>query len=168
MENVLKVGRFDVIQPCHNLFWRFMEKDELSFCIKHEIGIVTYSPLAQGLLTGKYLKDRTLSPTDGRANSPLFLGENFIRCVEAADALKPIAKKYNKTTGQLAIAWALSIFGITSAIVGAKNANQMLQNIGGMGFVIESEDLIEIDKIGRTVTDYLPHYKSFFNSTIVE
>lgn len=168
MEDVLEVGRFEVIQPCHSLFWRFMEKYELPFCVKHNIGIVTYSPLAQGLLTGKYAKDRKFSPVDGRAEAPLFIGENYIRCVEAADALKPIAEKYGKTTGQLAIAWATGIPGITSAIVGARNEEQMLQNTGSTGFAIEPSDLAEIDRIGRTVTDRLPHYESFFNTKIIE
>jgi aryl-alcohol dehydrogenase-like predicted oxidoreductase len=168
MEAVLQVGRFDVIQPCHSLFWRFMEREELPFCLANDIGVVTYSPLAQGLLTGKYNKGMVLPENDGRSKAPLFIGENYQRAVEAAEQLKPIADKYGKTVGQLAIAWAISMPGVTAAIVGAKNERQMQQNIGGTSYSLEEDDLKKIDVIGRTVTDFLPNYKSFFYSEIKE
>ncbi len=168
MEAVMQVGRFDVVQPCHSLFWRFMEKEELPFCLANDIGVVTYSPLAQGLLTGKYSKGMVLAENDGRSRAPLFIGDNYLRCVEAAEQLKPIADQYGKTVGQLAIAWAISTLGVTAAIVGARNERQMNQNLGGTGFTLEDDDLKKIDIIGRTVTTFLPNYKSFFYSEIKE
>lgn len=164
MEEVLKIGRFEVIQPCYNLLWRFLEKEDLPFCLENEIGIVAYSPIAQGLLTGKFNSDTTFKEGDGRAKIPLFQKEWYGKCLEVADALKKPAANHHRTQGQAAINWVTSQPGITSAIVGARNAAQMEENAGGAGFRLEAGELAELDRIGRKVTDFLPEYETFFST----
>ena len=164
----MKIGRFDVVQPCYSLLWRFIEKDILPYCIANEIGVVVYSSLAQGILTGKFTPDTKSKEGDGRARAPLFQPGRFEKCLEVAEKLKPFAQKYGKTQGQVAINWAISQPGITSAIVGARNAKQVEENAGAGGWRLEAEDIKQIDRIGRKVTDTLPEFVSFFVNQIKE
>lgn len=156
IEEALQHGRIDSLQPPYSLFWRsFEENGTLETCVKNEIGIIPYSPLAQGLLTGKFNKDNRPGEGDNRANSALFKDPIYETALSAVDQLKPIAQKYGKTTGQLALAWLLAQPGVTSVIVGARNPEQVQGNIGAADFTIDEADLKEIDRIGRTVTDNL-------------
>ena len=168
MKEALKLGRFEVMQPCYSLLWRFVEKDVLPFCVENEIGVVAYSPLAQGILTGKFNKDWTFKEGDGRKNVPLFANERFVDCLEVAEKLKPFAQKYNKTQGQIAINWVTSQPGITSAIVGARNIAQMKENSGASGFRLDRDELKAMDEFGREVTDKLPKFDNFFSNKIIE
>jgi len=167
MEEALKIGRFEVIQPCYSLLWRFIEEDIIPFCIEHEIGIVIYSPLAQGILTGKFTKDWTFKEGDGRKNVPLFEKGRFEECLDVAEGLKPYAERHGKTQGQVAINWAISQPGITSAIVGARNARQVRENVGASGWKLTDSELAEIDRLGRKVTDKLPKFETFFSKRII-
>jgi len=168
MKEALKFGRFEVMQPCYSLLWRFIEKDVMPFCIENEIGITAYSPLAQGILTGKFNKDWSFKEGDGRSKAPLFAKERFADCIEVAEALKPYADKYSKTQGQVAINWVTSQVGITSAIVGARNIAQMRENSGASGWKLDKSELELIDIAGRKVTDKLPKYDNFFSTKIIE
>ncbi|HHW23709.1 MAG TPA: aldo/keto reductase [Clostridiaceae bacterium] len=168
MEEALKAGRYEVIQPCYSLLWRFIEEDIVPYCIENNIGIVAYSPIAQGILTGKFTKDWEFKTGDNRKSTPLFQPGLFEECLSVADALKPYAQRHGKTQGQVAINWVTSQPGITSAIVGARNAAQMKENMGAAGWRLSRQELAEIDKIGRRVTDRLPRYENFFSTRIID
>lgn len=168
MKEALRIARYEVIQPCYNLLWRFIEKDVLPFCRENEIGIVAYSPLAQGLLTGKFTKDWTFPEGDGRKRAPLFQPEWFSQCIDVAEALKPFAEKYGKTQAQVAINWINAQSGITSSIVGARRPEQIQENLGATGWRLSDEDIEVIDKISRKVTDRLPRFQSFFVNKVIE
>jgi aryl-alcohol dehydrogenase-like predicted oxidoreductase len=156
IEEALQIGRIDSLQPPYSLFWRPFEfNGTIETCIKHNIGVIAYSPLAQGLLTGKFNKDNKPGEGDNRAGNALFKGETYDKSLAAVDQLRPIADKYGKTTGELALAWLLAQPGMTSVIVGARNADQVKGNTGAAGFEIEAADVEEINRIGRTVTDSL-------------
>ncbi|HVF10930.1 MAG TPA: aldo/keto reductase [Abditibacteriaceae bacterium] len=161
IEEVLGVGRIESLQPPYSLFWRpFETNGTFQTCIQQEIGIIAYSPLAQGLLTGKFSKDNRPPESDNRSGNVLFQGEVYEKALAAVDQLKAIAAKYGKTTGQLSLQWLLSQPGMTSVIVGARTAAQVQDNIAAAGFRIAPDDLHEIDRIGRTVTDSLPADKT--------
>jgi aryl-alcohol dehydrogenase-like predicted oxidoreductase len=162
MEETAKWGRYDVIQPGYNLFWRFIEKEIRPYCLEHEISIMPYSPLAQGLLTGRYQRDWQFKKDDWRLNLPLFQPDHFARCVEAAEAMRPIAARYGKSLAQLAINWLNAKPGVTSSIIGARNARQLEDNLGACGWKISEADMEALDYIGRRVTDHLPNYLYFF------
>ena len=156
IEEALQFGRIDSLQPPYSLFWRPFEFNGTNeCCIKHNIGIICYSPLAQGLLTGKFSVSNRPAESDNRAHNSLFKGVTYERALEAVDALKPIAAKYQHTTGQLALQWLLSQPGVTSAIVGARTPDQVRDNARAASFHIAREDVAAIDKIGRKVTDSL-------------
>jgi aryl-alcohol dehydrogenase-like predicted oxidoreductase len=161
IEEALRYGRVESLQPPYSLFFRPYEFDgTFQTCIKHDISILPYSPMAQGLLTGKFGKENRPPENDNRSGNTLFQGEHYDRALAAVDQLKPIAAKYGKTTGQLALQWLLSQPGVTSVIVGARTADQVRQNTGAADFSIAPEDLQAIDRIGRTVTDHLPVEKT--------
>jgi len=106
------------LQPLYNLLDRQVEEHELPLCLEKRIGVITYSSLARGLLTGKYTPDQTF--TDMRANNERFKGEKFRRILEAVKSLQPYADAYGLTIPQLAIRWILTHPAVTSAIVGVK------------------------------------------------
>jgi myo-inositol catabolism protein IolS len=84
-------GRIDSLQPPYSLFWRKIENDAIPYCIEHKISVLAYSPMAQGLLTGKFSPDHQFEPDDHRSANVLFQGKNFERANQALAQLKPIA-----------------------------------------------------------------------------
>ncbi len=142
----------DSFQPPYSLFWRYVERDTMPYCLKNKITLLAYSPLAQGLLTGKFDLSHQFDEKDNRARNRLFRGENAERAHRALDRLLPIAKRYNLSLGQLALAWAIAQPG-TSAIAGARNEDQVIENAKAADVRLSDADLKEMDVIGRTVTD---------------
>ena len=154
LEEAAKYGRVDTLQPPYSLFWRQVEAETVPYCIENKISIIAYSPMAQGLLTGKFDRAHKFDDGDNRANNKLFQGETYERAQNALDMLRPLADKYGITLGQLSLAWLIAQ-PQTSAIVGARNAEQATQNAVGGDVEIDEDDLEAIDEIGRTVTDRL-------------
>ncbi len=124
-------------QPHYNLIARDIEQDLLPYCLGERIGVIPYSTLYKGLLTGKY--DRTRTFDDLRQSDPLFQGKAFHRMLDAMDELRPIASGFGLTVGQLAIRWLLTHPAITAAIVGIKTPDQ----IGSI--VPAADDVLPID-----------------------
>lgn len=154
LAEAMQYGRIDSLQPPYNLFWRGVEQDLMPYCVEQNISIIAYSPLAQGLLTGKFKADHQFQEGDIRLKNKLFKGENYVRAQAALDQLQPIANRYGCTLGQLAIAWLIAQ-PQTSAIVGARNSDQAKQNTEAATVQISPDDLAQIDAIGRSVTDHL-------------
>jgi aryl-alcohol dehydrogenase-like predicted oxidoreductase len=119
----------------------------LPFCREHNIGVMAYAPLSKGLLTGKFNGSESFPEDDNRHRNPAFQGEAFVKRVEAVEKMRPIAARHSKTLAQLAINWNLCQLGVTTALVGAKRLEQVIDNAGGSGWRLTSEDLEEIDKI---------------------
>ena len=163
MKEAMQYGDVDVIQPCYSLLWRYDEA-LLKFSLENSIGVIPYSTLAQGLLTGKYKKDAVF--TDGRSRAALFQPENYNRCLEVTEVLAKVSAKYDRTPAQGAIRWLLQTPGITAPIVGAKNGKQAQENILASGWEFTPEDYAEIDRASRAFTDSLPAYTLFFNTNI--
>jgi aryl-alcohol dehydrogenase-like predicted oxidoreductase len=154
IEEAAQYGRVDSLQPPYSLFWRFVEKDEMPYCIENNITILAYSPLAQGLLTGKFGPGHKFEEGDHRAINKLFQGENYQRALAALDQLRPIADLHQSSLAQLALAWLIAQ-PQTCAIAGARNAEQAVGNAGAAVVRLDAGELAEIDAIGRSVTDYL-------------
>ncbi|MDZ8029014.1 MAG: aldo/keto reductase [Nostoc sp. DedQUE01] len=145
-------GRIDSLQPPYSLFWRQVEKDALPYCIEHNISILAYSPLAQGLLTGKFAIGHQFDPADNRAKNKLFQGENFERAQQALEKLRPIALLHNCSLAQLALAWLIAQ-PQTNAIAGARYPQQAQDNASAAQIQLSAAELAEIDAIGRIVSD---------------
>lgn len=154
LEAAAQCGRIDSLQPPYSLFWRYVEKDAMPYCIENNISIWAYSPLAQGLLTGKFGKGQQFEPGDNRADNKLFKGENYERAQIALEKLRPIAQRHQTTLANLALAWLIAQ-PQTCAIAGFRHAAQAADNAKAPQVHLSADELAEIDAIGRIVTDHL-------------
>ncbi|MBD1880227.1 aldo/keto reductase [Coleofasciculus sp. FACHB-T130] len=154
LEEAAQYGRIDSLQPPYSLFWRWVEKDAMPYCVENKISILAYSSLAQGLLTGKFGSDHQFDPADNRAKNKLFQGENYERAQQALDKLRPIAERHQCSLAQLALAWLIAQ-PQTNAIAGARNTQQVIDNAKAGDIKLSTDELQEIDAIGRIVTDRL-------------
>jgi 1-deoxyxylulose-5-phosphate synthase len=145
------VERFVSSQPQYSILWRLPEKEVIPLCTANGIGQIVWSPLAQGVLTGKYLPGQ-LPPADSRAASPkmnTFFGGDLRsdRTLKAVQRLRPIAEGLGLTLAQLALAWVLREPNISSAIVGASRTSQLDDNAAASGVKLSQETLDAIDAV---------------------
>lgn len=147
-------GQIDSVQPPYSLFWRQAEKELIPYCVEQGICVLAYSSLAQGLLTGKFGENHQFEEGDHRAKNKLFQGENYQRALKAIEQLRPLAEKKGCNLPQLALAWLIAQPN-TFAIAGARNAQQVINNVDAAEITLSDAELAEIDQIGRGVTDYL-------------
>ena len=163
MRKAVTVTQIDALQPPLNILWPFAREQLIPFCEQHNIAVVPYSPMARGLLTGKFTKDWQFPEGDDRCRNVPFLPENFPRCLEAVDRIRPIAAKYRKTMAQLAINWVAYHDHVTSAIVGVRSVEQLNDNLRALDWRISQEDLKLIDEMARPATEPLRAYPNPFN-----
>lgn len=140
MDEYRAAGQLDVDQELYSMLDRGHEQDNLPYCAEHNMAFLAYSPLAQGLLTGKIDASRKFDKDDLRRYQPRFGAKNRARIDAMLETFKPLAEKYDCTLGQLAIGWTLAQPGCTHALVGARNAEQALENLKGGDVVISPED----------------------------
>ena len=144
LERCRTVGPVHSLQPPYNMLRRQAENDLLPYCRQHGIGVVAYSPMASGLLTGKFSFDK-LAADDWRRKNHQFNELNREKVTKLLNRLKPIAKRGNIGLGELAVAWVLRNENITSAIVGARKPWQIDQIAGAAGIELSKEDVTTID-----------------------
>lgn len=147
-------GQIDSVQIPYSLFWRQVEMDIIPYCCEHQISVLAYAPLAQGLLTGKFKPGQQFGSNDVRCRNKLFQPNHYNRAQQALEELRPIADRYQTTLSNLALAWLMAQ-PQTSVIVGASHPEQVFQNAQASEIHLSSRDRHEIDVIGRQVTDYL-------------
>lgn len=167
MKEALEYGDIDVIQPCYSLLWRFIDEDILPFCAEHNIAVIPYSPLGQGILTGKMNPDYKFADGDARPGTPLFSPENYINALAVTDEVAAVASRYGRTPAQTAINWIIQTKGMTAPIVGARNVSQSHDNIGATGWTLSEEDYRYLDMVSKKFAYALPKYKSLFDKTII-
>ena len=137
-------------QPQYNMLWRVIEAEVLPVSEREGIGQVVFSPIAQGVLTGKY-RPGTPPPADSRATDPS--GGNFIKrwltdpVLEAVQQLKPLAGEAGLTLAQLAVAWTLRTPAVSAAIVGATRPEQVAENCAASGVTLDEALLAKIDDV---------------------
>ncbi|MDJ0720143.1 MAG: aldo/keto reductase [Desulfobacterales bacterium] len=154
LAEAMAYGEIVSLQPPYSLFWRQVETDARPLCLERGLAILAYSPMAQGLLTGKFGPDHRFKRGDHRAKNRLFQPDNLRRAHAALAELAPIAHRHDATLGQLALAWVMAQPN-TCAIAGARNAEQAEQNAAAAHINLAPEDLAAMDRIGRQVTDHL-------------
>jgi aryl-alcohol dehydrogenase-like predicted oxidoreductase len=128
----------------YNLLDRDIEKDALPLCRELSIGVICYSPMALGLLTGAVTMDRQFSDSDIRVRLPWYQPANRRRVLDALESIRPIAQAHQATLGQLAVAWVLAQGGITTALVGARNAKQATENAAAANVKLSAQELAAI------------------------
>ncbi|GAB3584821.1 aldo/keto reductase [Amycolatopsis endophytica] len=134
----------ETLQPPYHLFRRGIEQDPLPYCREHDIGVLVYSPLGSGLLTGALTPRTTFDADDWRAKSSAFQGANLQRNLEVVEQLKNLAAEKGATVSQLAIAWTLHQPGVHVAIVGARRAANIEDSLGAANLDLTADDLTRI------------------------
>jgi aryl-alcohol dehydrogenase-like predicted oxidoreductase len=147
MQQALHISRFHSNQPGYNMFDRQIESQDIPFCEREGIGILAHSPLAKGLLTGKYSPGHAFPPDDERSNFNRFQGDSFARYLAVTEQLKKVALDKGLSLVQLAIAWLLRLPAITCVLVGAKNPIQVKEHIGAVGVSFGTSELARIEGI---------------------
>lgn len=147
LKEAVKYGEIRTIQIPYNLIDREFESDLLPFCRESNIGVLAYSPIAKGLLTGKYDRNTRFEPDDHRSRVQYFHGEAFLKNLEIVERVKVIAKRLNKTPAQIALHWVLENTYITTAIFGAKNSVQVEENTAASDFTLSQEDIEFLNKV---------------------
>jgi aryl-alcohol dehydrogenase-like predicted oxidoreductase len=150
------------LQPPYSLLWRHHEAATAAFCRENGITVLAYSPMAQGLLTGKFGPEHRFAPGDHRAKNRLFQVPLYDRVQEALARLRPVAERLGVSPGQLALAWVIA-HESTCAIAGARNPEQASQNAAAGDLALDAAVMAELDHIGRTVTDHLDENPMLWN-----
>ena len=146
MDEYRKAGPVDADQERYSMLDRAMEGGQLAYADRENIAVLAYSPLAQGLLTGKVTADRELPEGDLRAGDPWFKVENRTRILAFLEEIRPIADEHGATLAQLALAWTLARPGLTHALAGARNPAQVDENAGAADMDLSAGSMSRIDE----------------------
>ncbi len=149
LERLKDIHPIASLQPPYSMILREVEKEILPYCKKHDIGVIPYSPMQRGLLTGKYTREsvRKLDKNDHRLREPYFQEPDLGVHLAFVDRLRPIAEKNGKPLAVLAVAWVLRRPEVTAAIVGARRPSQIEETAGASDWMLGQEDIFEIDAI---------------------
>ena len=141
-----RLGHVDSLQPKFSLIHRDSAAEILPWCAAHGTGVIVYSPMASGLLTGSFTAERAARLGDGdwRSRNPDFTGDGLRRNLALADALRPVAERLGVSTGAVAVAWTLAFPGVSGAIVGARSPEQVDGWIAAGRLLLDDKDLAEI------------------------
>ena len=135
------------LQPPYSMLVRGVEKEILPFCLANNIGVISYSPMRNGMLSGSMTRERVenLAADDWRRRNPDFQEPALTRNLELADLLKHIAAKHGRTAGEAAIAWVLRNPAVTATIVGVRRADQVAGVIGAAQWTLTGPEASEIE-----------------------
>ncbi|SEN30968.1 Predicted oxidoreductase [Chitinophaga rupis] len=125
---------------------RGIEKELVPYCIENKIGILAYSPLQRGILTGKIKPGHSFNEGDTREGNRFYQPENITRINAFLDELRPMAESKSATVAQLVIRWTIERPGITVALVGARDANQAIQNAKAINVKLSAEEIDYINE----------------------
>lgn len=146
-------------QPIYNLFERYIEQEVIPVSQREGIGQIVFSPLAQGILTGKYKSLDALPPDSRAANASVngivksYLREDVLSCV---GELEGLAKQAGVSLAQLSLAWVLRLPGISSALIGATKPSQIVENVKAVEVELSADLLREIDRALKQVEGFAP------------
>jgi aryl-alcohol dehydrogenase-like predicted oxidoreductase len=141
------------LQPRYSLVHREIENEILPYCLSEGIGVIVYSPMASGLLTGAMTRERAarLPRDDWRRGHPDFTEPYLSHNLALVERMREIAKGRNRSVGEVAIAWTLGHPAVTGAIVGARNARQAEGVMRAGGLHLTEDEVNEIEAFAETV-----------------
>ena len=151
MKRAQKIAPITSLQPHYSLLRRDIEAETLPFCQEHNIGVINYSPMASGLLTGKMTAERIaeMPADDWRKRSPNFNEPKLSRNLKLVEVLREIGNAHNVEPGVVAIAWTLRHPAITAAIVGARRPDQVDGVLPAATFRLNAEEIERIEAFLR-------------------
>jgi aryl-alcohol dehydrogenase-like predicted oxidoreductase len=147
MRRAQAIAPITSLQPPYSLVRREIEHEILPYCRSEELGVIVYSPMASGLLTGAMTRERVdaLSMSDWRSRDIEFQEPRLSKNLALVERLREIGERHGRPPGQIAIAWALRNPAVTGAIVGARNAKQVERNVGAADVRLTDEEIAKIE-----------------------
>jgi aryl-alcohol dehydrogenase-like predicted oxidoreductase len=151
MRRAQAIAPIDSLQPPYSILSREIEKAELPFAATNDIGVIVYSPMYSGLLSGSMTRGRIaqLAADDWRRQNANFHEPLLSRNLRLVELLREIGRRYRRTAGEVAIAWTLANPAVTAAIVGVRSAEQVFGVIGAAEFRLQQGDVAEIEEALR-------------------
>ncbi len=146
LERIDRIAKPASLQPPYSLVARNVEQEILPYCLAHHIGVIVYSPMQSGLLTGAMTRERiaALPKDDWRRNSSDFNEPKLTQNLALVEKLRAIGKRHGKSPAEVAVAWTLRNPAVTGAIVGARNAKQADGWIGAAEWRLSAEEMREL------------------------
>jgi aryl-alcohol dehydrogenase-like predicted oxidoreductase len=147
LKRAQKITPVTSLQPPYSLIRRNIESEILPYCEKQEIGVISYSPMASGLLTGAMTRERAaaLPADDFRSRNPEFKEPRLSKNIELVERLRQVGRRHSVSPGEVAIAWALRLPAITGVIVGARNAKQAEGVMSAAELKLSKQEIDEIE-----------------------
>ncbi len=147
MKRAQAIARITSLQPPYSMLARGVENETLPYCAEQNIGVIVYSPMRSGLLSGAMTRERAaaLPDSDWRHRDADFQEPKLSRNLLLVELLRSIGKPHGRTPGEVAIAWALRHPAVTAAIVGLRNQEQISGIIGAAEFRLSAEEIGEIE-----------------------
>jgi aryl-alcohol dehydrogenase-like predicted oxidoreductase len=147
LQRISRIEKPVSLQPPYSMLRPEIEKDILPFCLEHNIGVIPYSPMQSGLLTGRMTRERIASLPEGdwRRNNRFYQEPLLSKAFSLVDRLRAIADKHGRTAGEVAIAWTLRHPAITATIVGARRPQQLDELIGAAAFRLSKQEIEDLD-----------------------
>ncbi|HXE11333.1 MAG TPA: aldo/keto reductase, partial [Bryobacteraceae bacterium] len=153
MKRVQAIAPITSLQPPYSLIRPAVQEEILPYAKSQNIGVIVYSPMCAGLLTGKMTRERAagLPQDDWRRRNVEFQEPNLSRNLELVELLKKIGSRHGRTPGEVAIAWTLNNPAVTAAIVGVRRPDQVDGITGALEFRLAPEEVAEIDKFSSSL-----------------
>ena len=147
MKRAQAIAPIASLQPRYSMIHREIEADILPFAARENVGVIAYSPMASGLLTGAMTRDRIagLPVDDWRRDHPDFREPQLTRNLHLVGLLRTIGKRHGRTPAEVAVAWVLQNRSITGAIVGARRPGQLRDIVGAADFRLSARELAEVE-----------------------
>ena len=145
MESAAGVTVLASNQVPYSMLRRDIEEEVVPWCIKNNTGILAYSPLQRGILTGKFDPDHKFKKGDARAGLPHYKKENILKINGFLEKIKPLAESKSATLSQLVLRWTLQQPGITCVLAGARDPGQVADNAGVMRFSLSDDEMESIN-----------------------
>jgi len=156
MELIAEVGSVDAYQMCYNLLWRYPEQDIIPYCREHSIEIVTYSSIAQGLLTEKRRSPDSFEAGDARARTIYYRDDVWPELSQYVEQLREAAHEHGRTLNETALAWVLAQPGVVSSLVGARSIEQVKSNIASAGIALDEDLQKQLLAVSEKAMSVLP------------
>jgi aryl-alcohol dehydrogenase-like predicted oxidoreductase len=149
IQRIQKIHPVASLQPPYSMLHREVEDDLLDYCGTNDIGVIVYSPMQRGLLTGKFDAERVANLPEGdhRKASPDFQQPQFDATLQLVEQLRPIAERNGRSLAQLAISWVLRRPEVTAAIVGARSPQQIIETAPASDWDLSEKDIDEIEQL---------------------
>jgi aryl-alcohol dehydrogenase-like predicted oxidoreductase len=150
---VQHLEKFTTLQAYYSIAGRELEREIVPMLLDQKIGLLVWSPLAGGILSGKFTRAGA-ADNESRRSKFSFPPVNLEKTYDIVDVMQGVASRTNSTVAQVALAWLLHQPGVTSVIIGAKKASQLKDNLGSVDLKLDAEDLKKLDEVSKLTPEY--------------